>query len=309
MNRDDIIDHALDICREYESLDLTLTLRQLYYQFVARGLLPNGQKVYKRLGSTLTTARYDGRFPIRYIEDRGRVVRPGDYDQDCTDLDSCDRTAARYARAIPDWSVKRSRWFNQQTHVSVWVEKEALSGVVGPTCDDLDVGWFACKGYPSVSSLADWIKQTHSTVSDWDNETSQASIIYLGDHDPDGLEIPQSIERNVRTLMSTLGKHFPFHVERVALTTEQIREHNPPPFPAKMTSARFQKYVATTGLMDAWELDALDPVTMRTLIRSKVEAHWDARVHEKNVAEVEYTKGRLIDRMRQDGWMQSALED
>lgn len=309
MDRSDLIYHAIQICQEYEDLGLTLTLRQLYYQFVARGLSPNGQRHYKRIGATLTEARYNGTFPIHYIEDRGREVHAGEFGKDMTDIDKCEARAKQYASSIPHWSVERSRWFDQPSHVSVWVEKEALSGVVGPTCEDLEVGWFACKGYPSVSALASYIDEVYKLISSWRHDTHRAEIIYLGDHDPDGLEIPLSIERNIRRLQYTLGKPFEFDVHRVALTEEQIEEHNPPPFPAKPSSARFQKYVDETGLMDAWELDALDPIAMRELIHTEVNRFWDEDIHRTNETHVDNIREELVKRMLGNGWLANALDE
>lgn len=47
------IEQANAIIAEYDRQGFSLTLRQLYYQFVARGFLPNKQIEYKRLGSEI----------------------------------------------------------------------------------------------------------------------------------------------------------------------------------------------------------------------------------------------------------------
>ena len=79
LTRQEILKHALEIADAYQRQGLTLTLRQLYYRFVALGLTDSGQNVYSRIGSTLTDARYGGAFPIDWIEDRGRDVGTGDF--------------------------------------------------------------------------------------------------------------------------------------------------------------------------------------------------------------------------------------
>ena len=69
-----IIDQAEAILTEYRRQGFVLTLRQLYYQFVARGLLKNLQKEYKRLGSIINDARLAGRIDWEMIEDRRMSV-------------------------------------------------------------------------------------------------------------------------------------------------------------------------------------------------------------------------------------------
>lgn len=143
LTRPELVEHALEIARDYRSQGLTLTLRQMYYQFVARGLVPNGQKVYKRIGATLTDARYNGDFPPAWLEDRGRSVSAGDYTRNDDQVPRALRQASQALGHLPHWYLGRARWYGQRTHVSVWVEKEALSGVFAPVCGELGVSWFA----------------------------------------------------------------------------------------------------------------------------------------------------------------------
>ena len=100
---------------------------------------------------------------------------------------------------------------------------------------------------------------------------------------------------------------YPITFKRVALNLHQIRQFNPPPFPAKLTSARYNGYIREHGTNDAWELDALDPLVLRQLIRDEVNALFDVDVHEDNEEIIEDLREEMRQRMRAPGWAQDAL--
>jgi len=317
MTADDILDTAREIAQEYMSEDLTLTLRQLYYQFVARGLLPSSQKTYKRIGSVLTKARYAGLFPVDWIDDRGRSSRLGGATQDDVNPKAGLYHAAQFITGAPSVYLGRDRWLNQQVYPSVWVEKEALSGIVETVAKDLGVSWMACKGYPSVSALREWLAQAwlatcgqrYIGAHDYQRQFGgcrRAVILYLGDHDPDGLEIPLSAERNLRKLMLVTGWYVRVEVKRIALTLEQIREYNPPPFPAKV-SARFARYVRETGLREAWELDALEPRVLRDLIQREANELFEPAIHKLNSQEVYTARADMKEGLLAPGFIEEAF--
>ena len=328
MDRAEIVTKALEIAEEYKADGLTLTLRQLYYRFVALGFFESSQKVYKRIGATLTEARYDGRFPIEYLEDRGRSVAEGDCLRNDGSLHAALRQASNWLRQLPEMMLERARWYNQTTHISVWVEKEALAGIFEPVCRELGVSWFACKGYPSVSSLAEWLEQVNQACGE-DNDAwlnyrygplpftqfnegtaTRAVILYFGDHDPDGWEIPRSAERNIKKLRALEEGENCYGVEfkRVALNMNQIQQFNPPPFEAKFTSARYKGYIDEHQTNDAWELDALEPRVLRELIRDHVDAYWAESVYLDNERHIGELRNQMRERMREPTWAAEALE-
>lgn len=276
---------AVEIAAEYAG---NLTLRQLYYQLVARGFIENSQRSYKRVGNIVADARLRGEFPLEWLIDRGRTVYDSSSAQNDVDLAAAFANAQGAVRSFPFWYIDRGRWYGQPSQVSVWVEKEALSGVFEAPCTSQGVGWFACKGYPSISSLYDWLKRARAIEAAMPSAVEQHLVLYFGDHDPDGWQIPRSALNTMLDIIRVMDNppQAPVRIKRVALNMDQIRDHSPPPFPAKVSSSRYARYVDEQGTTDAWELDALDPATLTALITSQVAARFDGDIYTANLAHI-----------------------
>ena len=165
---------ASKIIAEYQAQGYTLTLRQLYYQFVARDLIPNTQKSYNSLGTTMTKARMAGLISWEAIEDRNREHHTFWYNMD----------EKRALRALPKY-IRADRWKNQDHYVEVWVEKDALGNVIERACNPFYVPYMACKGYLSASEA--W--RAGQRFLEAINEGKDAVLIHLGDHDPSGIDM------------------------------------------------------------------------------------------------------------------------
>lgn len=244
-----LVAHANTICAEYQQQGYDLTLRQLYYQFVARDIIANTQKSYKRLGSIVDSARLSGLLDWDYIVDRTRNVYRTDGNDESPE-DSIHRLAQAYARKL---------WEDQPNHVEVWVEKEALAGVVERAANATGVNYFACRGYVSQSEMYRAARRFKHNKS----MGKAGYIIHLGDHDPSGIDMTRDIQERLQMFGS-----FP-DVRRIALNMSQVEEYDPPPNFAKVTDTRFQAYQELYG-DESWELDALDPATLNDLITREV---------------------------------------
>jgi hypothetical protein len=97
------------------------------------------------------------------------------------------------------------------------------------------------------------------------------TVLYLGDHDPSGIDMPRVAERDLK--MFAGFPEVPFNmVRRVALNLDQVRQLRLPPNPAKETDKRFPAYVREFGTRECWELDALDPTFVDRLLRREIES-------------------------------------
>ena len=137
----------------------------------------------------------------------------------------------------------------------------------------------------------------------------RAVVLYFGDHDPDGWEIPRSALRNVKRLMATREIDFDVEFRRIALNRDQVDEYDCPPFEAKITSARYRGYVEEHETEDAWELDALDPLVLRKLIRDEVDGYFDVEVYDREQLRAKGLQNGLRKLMRDPEWMRLALAD
>jgi hypothetical protein len=247
---------AEEICREWGRQGYDLTLRQLYYQFVSRDLIPNTFQSYKRLGGIVDQARLAGLLDWSYIVDRTRNVYGTD-GMDTTPEDAIEATAGGYS--LP-------RWKDQPCWVEVWVEKDALSGIVQRAAREVNVPYFACRGYVSQSEMYDSGQRFGRMVQ----RGREVHIYHLGDHDPSGIDMTRDIRE--RLTMFAGGRQV--NVHRIALNMDQVQQYGPPPNYAKVTDSRFEAYKAIYG-DDSWELDALDPTVLHDLIVNAVRGHID----------------------------------
>ena len=248
----EMIAQANAICEEYNAQGYDLTLRQVYYQFVARGLFENTDRNYKNLGSAINDARLAGLMDWDYITDRTRYLRTSSVWDSPSDIISA--SARQFARNLWDES-------EQEYRPEVWVEKDALVGVIGKVCDELRVPYFSCRGYVSQSEM--WVAGRRLR----NHRLSGAIpvVIHLGDHDPSGLDMTRDIRE--RLAMFNEG---PIEVNRIALNMDQVEEYTPPPNPTKLTDSRSEGYVSEYGY-ESWELDALEPSVLDELIREAIE--------------------------------------
>ncbi len=246
------IEHANAIIAEYDSAGFTLTLRQLYYQFVSRELLPNNMRSYKSLGNIINDARLAGHIDWEAIEDRTRHVRKRSHWDDPADV--IESAAASYGMDL---------WEGQDTRAEVWIEKDALVGVIERVCTKWDVPYFSCRGYTSQSEVWRAAMRHRSHGCD-------VRVIHLGDHDPSGMDMTRDIQDRLRLFGA------PSTIQRIALNMDQVKRYKLPPNPAKHTDARFAAYEQEYG-EESWELDALDPKGMETMIEDALTEIVDLR--------------------------------
>lgn len=266
-----LINQILD---EYKQQGYKLSLRQLYYQLVSRDYVPNTQRSYKNVGSLVSNARQAGEIDWEMIEDRNRETRGNTHWNDPGEIiEACARQFMVY------------RWENQPYHIEVMVEKDALSGVLEPVCRDLDVGITANKGYSSSSTMYEIGQRLR-----WKELLGKKiCILYLGDHDPSGIDMTRDIEERLR-MYSRIED---IEVVRLALNWDQIKMWRPPENPAKETDARYENYVSRYG-NSSWELDAVEPVQLANLVREAILSRRDSKKWKSRLTDEKHMKDKLL---------------
>lgn len=256
----DLIGKANEIIEKYGAAGYILTLRQLYYQMVARNYIPNTKHSYKNFGKLISDARLGGHVDWTSIVDRTRITNT---------LSHWKHPSEIITSAYHSYNV--DYWEGQQYRPRVWIEKDALIGVVSATCNEFDIPYLACKGYMSQSAM--W-RDSQIILSEID-AGFEPVLIYLGDHDPSGMHISNSDIVNRMEIFEA-----DIEVRRIALNMDQIEEKNPPPNWAKLSDSRATGYIDEFGPM-SWELDALEPEYMNQLLRGTINSlidfeQWDA---------------------------------
>jgi hypothetical protein len=263
------------ILEEYRRQGFRLSLRQLYYQLVARDYIPNNLRSYKNLGNLVSTARQAGLIDWGMIEDRNReTASPAHWENPAEIV----QAAAQQFRI--------DKWRDQPYHIEVMVEKDALSGVLEPVCRQLDIGITANKGYCSVSTMYEIGKR----LAHLNGAGKEICIIYLGDHDPSGIDMTRDVRERL-AMYTRLGEDG-IDVARLALNWEQIEIWQPPENPAKETDSRYATYVDQFG-ESSYELDAVEPRQLADLVRQAVAERLDQDAWDQAVLEEQEMRNEL----------------
>jgi len=266
------IEQCNDIIDEYMQQGLKLTLRQLYYQLVSRNIIPNSEKSYKALGKLASNARLAGEMDWDAIEDRARQAKQvNEYEN----LDELARAAIS--------SYRLPRWRGQENYAELWVEKDALAGVLQPLAREFHVTMMVNKGYSSTSAMYESSKRYIEAF----DQDKNLILFYLGDHDPSGEDMVRDIGARLETFGATID------VRKLALTMAQVKTHNPPPNPTKLSDSRADAYIAKFGT-SSWEVDALPPNELAKIIRSSFRSIIDIDLMNEVREEEEKDKELLI---------------
>jgi hypothetical protein len=255
-----LIEQANEIISEYAMQGFTMTLRQLYYQFVSRDLLVNQLKSYKRLGSIVSNGCDAGLIDWDAIEDRTREL------------------------------VTHNSWDSPQAIINAVARQyRELLGVVAPICDEFRVPYFAHIGNNSQSEQY----KAGQRFADLFDQGRIPLVLHLADHDPNDIDMTRDNAERLE-----LYARQEVEVRRIALNIDQVRRYNPPPNFAKETDSRYAAYAEQFG-EECWELDALSPTVIADLIREQLEAMIDFSKWRKREA-AEQRNRKLLDRVSQN---------
>jgi hypothetical protein len=276
-----------NILSDYEAQGYDLSLRQLYYQLVSKNIVENTERSYKNVGVLVSDARLAGLIDWDMIKDRGRVMAKNPHWDDPKDF--VESVANHYRFDI---------WHDQTNYVEVMVEKQALEGVLMPVCKEMDVPFTANKGYTSSSAV---YEASRRFINKW-NEGRELHVIYLGDHDPSGIDMTRDVldrlDLFVKTSTGREEEIGPNEVEavnvhRIALNMDQVRVLNPPENPAKLTDSRAEGYIKRFG-RKSWELDAIEPRQLASLVRNAITGLLDIKKFNASVKKMNEDRAKLL---------------
>lgn len=264
--RDWIIENSVEILSRYEPG--VLTIRALHYQLVSIGMT-NTLQHYKRVVSAMEVARWDGRVDFEAFSDRDRAMC-GETKAEPTDLEEKQDEAKAQVRA---WmrSYGKNSWENQPYYPEILIEKKALEGVFAKPCAKWGIAVGACKGYPSLTFLYELSERMRDAISNG----KQPIILYFGDYDPSGEDIPRSIGENLEKF-GVYG----VEIRRIALMEQQVIEWGLPPAPAKETDSRTANW---DGLGQV-ELDAVKPEKLIALLDDAINEIFDQDLYDELIA-------------------------
>lgn len=258
------------IMEQYAGEGYDVSLRQLFYLLAGHGIIPKTEKSYKNLGNLVSNARLAGLIDWEMIRDRGRTTSIAAHRESIS--------------AVVDsmkYAFKVDMWKNQPCYVEVFVEKQSLEGVLEPVCWDLDIPFSSNKGYSSNSAYYDASKRFLRAME----AGKELHVIYLGDHDPSGLDMSRDIDiRFTRFIQTVLDGTIyseeeiadfdprPHTLHRLALNMDQVISMHLQSSPAKMQDSRTNEYVEQFGTHDTWELAAIEPKTLASLVKDAVNS-------------------------------------
>jgi len=266
-----MVEQCDQIITQYQAQGLRLTLRQLYYQLVTHNIIKNEERSYKTLGNLVSEARLGGLLDWDAIEDRVRIPRMSSEFANLRELVN----AALYSYRLP-------RWKGQEYYVELWVEKDAISGVLSPMASEYHITLMVNRGYSSQSAMYEAAKR----FMRHERKGTTSILLYLGDHDPSGEDMVRDIQDRLTMFGSTVEVH------KIALTMEQVKEYNPPPNPAKLTDTRATAYIEKYG-DSSWEVDALPPDALHQIVRDSIFEYVDMGLMDNVKVREESDKNRL----------------
>lgn len=293
------LSNILSVMSEY---DQRLTIRQIYYRLVADYGLENSMNSYKRIVSILSKARLSGTIPYGAIEDRTREITEFDK-YGYSPVGDFMETWYDRLETLDDYYWV-SKWKGQPERVVVMVEKQALQGIFSDVCKEWEVDLMVCKGYLSLTQQYELVNRLRDRI----DEDQDLHMIYFGDFDPSGENIPEKMEERLDVDFDLQYRSF----TKEALTIEQVEEWGIPPAPAKGSDSRTRGFMRKYGVGMQVELDAIKPDQLTTMINEAIARHYDEDIGKERdniIRDGRNEIRRIIERMDIDGLRTAGVDE
>jgi len=281
----DVIDAVKEELQNFDEQGYKPTLRAMFYRLFSRGIIPNTSSAYDRLSKTTVRARMEDELDIDCFIDNSRQIIERYNKLHLTPEQLIDARIENLKNTESDYTEFIPRWHNQPNYVEVWIEKDAMAGVFQTILQGLDVTIVPMKGNASLTFLNECVER----LAHFKNLGKNVHILYYGDFDPSG----EYMDTDVENRLKALGLEMPYEAdfERIAVTQEQIDEHNLPSDPDKATKEKMDRdskspqFIEKYGKLYAVELDALPAlipdVFKQELVTDKIEQYFDKGIHQE----------------------------
>jgi hypothetical protein len=249
-----------------------ITVRGVFYRAVAEGLVPKDEtRGYRVVQRRLVKLRVESDIPYGWITDGSRTVHGYVRYRDADEFAST--VKVRY---------RQDYWRDAEEYVEVWVEKEAMTGVLKPVIlDEFGLDLYVTRGFSSITYLQEAAEEINL-------EERPVYVYVLTDFDPYGRNIADRIEEE----LSERCFDTDIHVERIAVSAEQIQQYSLPARPTKRSRRKgVTRYEASHGTVSV-ELDAFPPNALRAIVQERIERHMDPwRLEQMRMVEQEEREG------------------
>lgn len=300
LSRADLLERCLQLVGERNEAGIESSAREVYYRLVGLGVLDQDgdgeRRNYSRVVDTIAEAKLAGEFPLHWLRDNLRVPVEGSIGTSRISVDHALHELVESVKYTPTYYLTPGRWYRQAVVPVVMVEKDTLEGTIRGPCKDWEVPYYVCRGYSSVTGLYAWTRELVRAREDAD-WAFRVDVLYIGDHDPEGLNIPEAARSVIERIAVLKDWRLPAMTwTRVALTKQQAIELGAPPMRAKVTSSRAKAYIAAHG-RDTWEAEAMDAIDMRDLLKQAIAARWNketaTRVQEVTRSNIAAMRNRM----------------
>lgn len=298
-----LLAHCYDIVKDHLEDEIEMSARNVYYKLVGTGLIDQDgegeRKNYRRVVETIAKGKEAGDFPLHWLQDNLRIPSEGAIAGGLAEVDDALNEVVEYLEWMPRNLISLDHWYGQPTVPFVMVEKDTLEGTVRRPCEEHSAPLYISRGYSSWTGLYAWTKQLYeaSRDADWDFD---AVVLYMGDHDPEGMNIPEAIIRVVLRIAELKRWDIPdLSIRRIALTKTQAIDGGYPSMPVKLKSSRAQGYIDRYGT-ESWEIEAMDARALRSLLDEALKDMWDADVAAVHAPALRDRRNELRRRMRDD---------
>lgn len=270
-----------------------LSIRQIHYQLLNDPPLisepkrskynrehyryKNDKTSYNALIELLRQARYSGLVSMDCIDDPTRPRFVPDAFESVSDF--IEQQVSGFLTGY-----HRSPQLDQPRHIEVLGEKNTLTQILKPVCEDYYVPLTLGRGYASIPVWRDMSRRFRDSGKD------SFTLIVASDFDPEGFDLADDA---IRSLRDCFAIDVDYH--RIAATKEQILELNlQADFnPAKETSSRLKSFVESTGGNKTWELEALPPEYLQNQLRTAIESNMDMDTYNSSILKMGTDAGYL----------------